>query len=404
MMDKLKALLLDPPRRDGKRRESSPAADRRANPRHTRHHTGSNRVNSSHAAANRIQVNRDLARRANPRHNTPPDTAAADEEKRQTMWMGAAAVGVILIAFFVISGDEIDQPIAINPVTLCPVDDDQIISKTYLLVDLSESLHQDQRSGLRNLLTTATNSLSTREFISVSEMRAMAEAPREKVAQFCKPDIENIGLAGTRIKENKCSDIVVKNENDFIANKNFSWPANVGGKSREKIVDACRKYSNFTAKVNTIADSYKVANDKQDQSFIIGAIEDIMVEADDDSSNESLDVRTRLIVFSDMLQNSDWFSQYKGKNANSDNWTTENLNKKREKAATQPKYSHMKTIPNNNFNEVLLCYLPSNKMLNTSIKEKQHRQMWKGYFEDSKFEHVDFSGCAVKTAAMMKKT
>ncbi len=383
-------MLLDPQHRDAGQQSdagqqnSSPATNRRTNPRHANSsRDGSSRTNPSRGGTSRGEHGR--ARGG----LTPLKANTTATENRQMMWLAAAVASIFIIALsFMFSGNRLDV-IPINPVTLCPVDEEHITSKTYLLVDLSEPLSGDQRAGLKDLLKSATDSMATQELISVSQMQAVLKAPRHKVTQFCKPDIQRIGQAGSRIKEDDCKSVV---------DKSYDWYKNVGDHARKEISTTCSRYLDFKKGVNVAALPYAAVNQEQNRSYIVGSIEDIIVDADDDSS----DVPTRLIVFSDMLQHAEWFSQYR---THPDDWTIENLRERRKNAIEQPKYRHMSTAPANNFKEVLLCYLPNDKMLNTSIKEKQHRQMWEGYFSDSRStKAVEFSGCAVATEAMMKKT
>ncbi len=358
MIQKLKTLLLDPQYQETN--QVSAQSDDRGS-RHRRSQRRRNRVR-------------------NPSELPPAGDVARNEDYKMA-W--GALIFLIPIALFILLGGNSSSAIAIDPVTLCPIEKEHIVRKTYVLIDLSETLSPKQRSWLRELLNAAAHNMATRELLSISQMQALQNNPRkEEDPPFCSPDVGRIGQAGDRIKPRDC---------DAIVDDKYTWPRNLGDATREDIHMACGEYLDLRGKVGQAAKRYKSVNLEQPLSYIVGGIEDIMEDANDEPSN----VPARLIIFSDMLQNAGWFSQYR---RNHGEWTIKNLRERRRNATA------MGAQPDNNFSEVLLCYLPSvhPTVLATARREKLHRQMWEGYFaETPKITSISASGCAVAVKALM---
>ena len=319
------------------------------------------------------------------RSRDKPQTGEVERtENYKVAWL--ALFPLALVAIFIVLGSNQPTKIAINPESLCPIENEHIARKTYILIDLSEVLAQEQRAWLHDLLKTAAENMTTRELLSISQMQTVQSDPRKEVQRFCSPDIRRIGQAGDRITNEDCPAILDPNEN-------FIWPRNLGDNTRKNITNACKNYLLLREKVSNASNRYKNVNVEQPYSYIVGSIEDTMEDANDDPSI----VPTRLIIFSDMLQNAGWFSQYRKKNHGE--WTIENLLERRRNA------TNMGPQPGNNFNEVLLCYLPNNHpIIVTTHAQKQHRQMWKSYFKKTaNFKHTEASGCAIATKELMRE-
>lgn len=292
------------------------------------------------------------------------------------------AILVAVVLSIVLSGNSYSA-IAVNPKNLCPIDTEHISGKTFVHIDLTERLNEEQRDALKATLETVAGNLRTREQLFISQMQTDSEAPRKEVQKFCSPDISRINVAGKRVTRADCPSIV---------SGEFRWARAVGKAVRDQITDACTNYAKLKKQVDKAAQRYSKVNVGQNRSYIIGGIEDVMHAADD----EPVGAPSRLIIFSDMLQNSKWFSQYR---TDSSQWTVENLKSLRAKATSMGKE------PRNNLSEVLVCYLPSeHRVLNSADKRNKHKSMWKEYFKyasKTKFRGVESDGCANAAIAMM---
>lgn len=332
--------------------------------------------------------NRHSRRQQNPRRSErgwsrdePQTKNTEHDENYKAAWW---ALGILLpVALFILFGSNRSAEVAIDPNSLCPVERAHIVRKTYILIDLSEPLAQVQRTSLQELLEVAAENMATRELLSISQMQTIQRDPREEVQRFCSPDIRRIGQAGSRIQTTDC---VAINKNSY------TWPRNLGDNTRKDIAAACEEYSRLQAKVHEASKPYNSVNLEQPYSYIVGSIEDAM----DDAASEPSTVPARLIVFSDMLQNAGWFSQYRRKTHGE--WTIDNLLERRRSAA------NMGPQPSNNFDEVLLCYLPNrHPIIATAFAKNQHRQMWGNYFSKTqKFKSTEASGCAVAAKELMR--
>ena len=227
---------------------------------------------------------------------------------------------------------------------------------------------------------------------SISQMQTTPTAPRVEVQRFCIPNISGIDAAGKRVKKEDCQE---------IAEDEFDWEQNrtrhVGKALREEITNACKEYVNLKAQVQQAAERYKDVNLEQNRSYIVGSIEDVL-----HASNPN--IPPRLIVFSDMLQNAKWFSQY---NTHPDDWTANNLNKLR-KSESAVKEMGGKPPANIKFGEVLLCYIPSaHPVLASARNRKAHEKMWKEYFKNKpipsfKFQATQASACATAAEVLLQ--
>lgn len=291
------------------------------------------------------------------------------------------AVPFVLVVLVLLSGESHDT-IAIKETNLCPANDKYVVGKTFVHIDLTEPLNRQQRKALKDMLASAADNLKTSEHLFISQMQTDFEVPRARVQDFCNPDISRINDAGKYVTPEKCPVI--------IANK-YRWAVSAGKELRQQIRRACIAYQSKQEQVVKAAERYEKVNVEQKKSYIIGGIEDVMHAANGGPVN----VPTRLILFSDMLQNADWFSQY---NTAVDDWTVEHLKAERNKMI------NMREVPDNNLSQVLVCYLPSaHRVLGPAKNLNQHKKMWREYFGKSKvFEWVDADGCAIAAAELMQ--
>ncbi|WP_423905712.1 hypothetical protein [Candidatus Spongiihabitans sp.] len=297
----------------------------------------------------------------------------------------AVFVPITLLILWLSNKQNVEIPL--NDFTLCPADERHISRKTYILMDLSEPLSELQQGELQKLIEVASENLQKHERISISRMEPDPDNPRVPLFNLCNSvDIKSITDAvGRSVYPKKdCHDII---------NKKFKFHPRVGDPTRERIRGICKDRDDLNKKIKDAVKTVPGGNTEQKRSYIIGSIEDII----SDASGGPRDVPIRLIVFSDMIQNANWFSQYREQHGS---WTIDNINQRRKKYAPD----HMKTPPKNNFDEVLLCYQPSSHtILKRAEKKNAHRGMWKEYFKGSIFLPVTLGGCPDAIAKMMEQ-
>lgn len=329
----------------------------------------------------------------------PEETPDSRRESRQRIRLGESDTenknkwGYVLIFVFIPItlliiwlALKTNLEIPLNPVSLCPNEQHNIIGTTYILIDFSEPLSKRQRNELRTLIVKTSASLQKHERLSISRMEPDRKNTRVSLHDFCNPaDLENIKKAVGR-------SIDPKRDCPAIVKKEFPFPKRVGEATSKLIHNICKNLDDLDKKVEDVIRMIPPINFEEPRSYIIGSIEDVMTDANDSPSGTR-----RLVVFSDMLQHADWFSQYEKRHGA---WTMDNIEQRRKKYAP----NHMKTPPQNNFDEVLLCYQPNGHAILKSARNKNaHRAMWKGYFKGSKFFHVNLGGCPGTIANMMKK-
>ena len=287
----------------------------------------------------------------------------------------------VFAAAILLSGNSRAKP-PLDPVTLCPADENHIPSRTYVLMDLSERLRPGQRHSLRRLIKASSNNLEAREQINISRLQSNQKRPRKELLSFCSPDIGYIEKSvGERISpEDDCRRIV---------SGEFRWPPGIGQNTRRRIRTTCESYSELQKRAEQATKTVPDANPEESRSYIVRALEDIMHEANAARNGG----RLRLIVFSDMLQNAEWFSQYIESH---ESWTTETLRDRRRNA------SGLGTEPENNFDEILLCYL-RNDFIGTAEQRVAHKKMWARYFSapKRKFRDTTSNGCGSMAEFMM---
>lgn len=310
------------------------------------------------------------------------------ENNSDNKWGYFLMVVFVPIALLVIwSGNKTSIKIPINPVSLCPNDSQHIVDTTYILIDLSESLSREQRNELQTSIEVASENLQKYGRLSISHMQPDLNNPRDHLSDLCNSaDLEDIKNAvGRSVDPSRdCPNII---------NGEFIFHNRVGKTMRDHIRNICKNLGDLDKKIKDAISTIPQTNPEQARSYIIGSIEDVMTDADSIPSTTP----TRLVIFSDMLQHADWFSQYRKRHGA---WTMDNINQRRKKYAPDL----MKTPPQNNFDEVLLCYQPnSHAILKSAENRNAHRTMWKDYFKDSIFSHVDWGGCPSAIANMMKK-
>ena len=317
-------------------------------------------------------------------------------------WWVAGIVGtltaLVLSILFTDSGTA--NPVTIDPVTLCPIDKQYIAQETYIHIDLSEPLSEDQRGLLKKLLTVAQNNrLAPRSLFSISQMQTKPNAPRVEVQRFCIPNLVDIDVAGSRVTREDCPDI---SEDEFDWNQDRT--RHVGLASQEKITAACKNYMGLKEKVQKAADRYEEVSLEQKRSYIVGSIEEVL-SASKHANNPR--IPTQLIVFSDMLQNAGWFSQY---NTKPDEWTVKNLKKQRKSDPAIKELGGKPPPANLKFNKVLICAIPSaHPFLASARNKKTHKEMWEGYLKNrivrsgsKNIQYIPASACAVAASALMR--
>ena len=319
-------------------------------------------------------------------------------------WWVAGIVGtltaLVLSILFTDSGTA-DQ-VTIDPVTLCPTDEQYIAQETYIHIDLSEPLDEEQRGWLKELLAVAQNNqLAPRSLFSISQMQTKPKAPRVEVQQFCLPNLTDIDVAGSRVTREDCPAIAEDEEEWWESNNKVR---NVGDAARKIITNACKKYVALKAKVQKAADRYAKVSVEQKQSYIVGSIEEVL-NASKHANNPR--IPTQLIVFSDMLQNAGWFSQY---NTKPDEWTVKNLKKQRKSDPAIKELGGKPPPANLKFNKVLICAIPSaHPVLASARNKKTHKEMWEGYLKNrivrsgsKNIQYIPASACAVAASALMR--
>ena len=301
-----------------------------------------------------------------------------------TVWKAVGAIVMVVLALSVlsvISGRNSNDTIAIKSSNLCPANDKYIVGRTFVHIDLTEPLNRQQRAALQAALRSVAVNLKTRERLIISQMQTDFAAPRKVVQDFCSPDISRISTAGKSVTRDQCPAIIAGG---------YRWARSVGEGLRQQIRRACEAYQKLQSQVVVAAERYAKVNVEQKKSYIIGGIEDVMHAA----NGKPINAPARLILFSDMLQNADWFSQYR---TASDEWTIERLKDLRIKTV------NMGELPDNNLSEVLICYLPSaHRALATAKSRNQHYKMWDEYFGRTKVFESDADGCAIAAAELMQ--
>ncbi len=321
------------------------------------------------------------------RKNHQPRSQGEGDEDNVNKWGYVLIVVFAFVALLIIwSGSQKSIEVSLNESSLCPVED--LAGTTYILMDLSTSLSDRQRSDLQALIEKTSENLKQHERLSISRMEPDQNNARVHLFDFCNPtyseDIKDI--AGRSINPKDCPAIIAKT---------FKFHPRVGEVNRERIYKICENRAKLDKKIKDAVKTIPERNNEQSRSYIIGSIEDVVRDANSGSG----DFPKRLVVFSDMLQNADWFSQYKKRHGE---WTLDNINQRRKNAP-----QHIKTPPANNFAEVLLCYqanADTDKILKRAEQKNSHRAMWEGYFAGGgTFRTGDPGGCSNEVIGMMKK-
>lgn len=315
--------------------------------------------------------------RINPSQGAHKD----NDENYKTAYIALAVL--FAFAIYILIGNEQDEEFPLDVATLCPVESKHITGKTYILMDLSEPLSFNQRQALRDLLKEASGSLRKDEQLIVSRMRPNPYRPREEMLSFCNSvDIGSIkDSVGRRVSIDDCS---------AILGGKFTFHRGIREEIRKRIRGVCENHGKVQGMTRKAVNAVPEANREQKRSYIVRNIEDII----NDANLEPGGIPTRLVVFSDMLQNSEWFSQYAPSRHGP--WTIENLTLRREKAL------YMGEAPQKNvLAAVLLCLLPNNTT-GTAKLENNHRLMWRSYFKGIRFVAVSYSGCAAAVKSVMR--
>ena len=295
------------------------------------------------------------------------------------------AVFAFIVLYIILSSSQKSE-VSLDK-SLCPVKD--IAGTTYILMDFSLQLSDEQRSDLQALIEKTSENLKQHERLSISRMHPDRNNTRVHLFDFCNP------IYSDSIKDIAGRSIDPEQDCPAIIAKTFKFHPRVGEVNRERIYKICENRAKLDKKIKDAVKTIPERNNEQSRSYIIGSIEDVVRDANSGSG----DFPKRLVVFSDMLQNADWFSQYKKRHGE---WTLDNINQRRKNAP-----QHMKTPPENNFSEVLLCYQSNrdtDRILKRTGQKNSHRSMWKDYFAGSDtFRTADPGGCSSKVIDMMKK-
>ncbi len=298
--------------------------------------------------------------------------------------MVAVFVPITLLIFWI--GNKENAEISLNDRTLCPTEERHISGKTYILMDLSEPLSKNQKTELKNLIKVASENLKRHERLSISRMEPDSNNPRVPLVDLCNSvDLDGIENAvGRSINASEHCPAIIK--------KTFQFHRRYGPETQERIRKICKNQDDLNKIIERAIETVPQINVEQPYSYIIGGIEDIMIDA----GGEPRGVPTRLVVFSDMLQNAAWFSQY----GNHEEWTINNLMRRRENT------DKMGAAPEHTFSKVLLCYQPNKHIGNNVKRLKKHKKMWEEYFEyfverTENFKPIDFGGCTEATESLM---
>jgi len=267
----------------------------------------------------------------------------------------------------------------LDAVTLCPINKQEIKAQRHILLDFSDPLTEMEREQVIRLVQSSTQALGTHESISLSILQNNINAPRVEAANFCNPiDKEQIADEVGRsmaVNSQTCNKIL---------GGDYSWPKRVSRETRKSIGQACRNNKAMEEKIqDLIAEIPDRRGKGQSRSYIIRGIEDIIFQ------NRRMPGETPkyLTIFSDMLQNAEWFSQYRTKFPN---WTIENL-----KTARRDATYILGEEPQNNVHHVRICYVQRKGVLSLYAHQEQHRKMWADYFKSSQVvEEREYTSCA----------
>ncbi len=267
----------------------------------------------------------------------------------------------------------------LDAVTLCPINKQEIKAQRNILLDFSDPLTKMEREQVIRLVQSSTQALGTYESVSLSVLQNNINAPRVEAAKFCNPiDKEKIADEIGRSVE------VNPQTCDKILEGNYPWPKRVSPETRKNIGQACRNIKAMDEKIqDLIAEIPDHKGKGQSRSYIIRGIEDIIFQ------NRRMPGETPkyLTIFSDMLQNAGWFSQYRTKFPD---WTIKNL-----KTARQDATYILGEEPQNNVHHVRICYVQRKGVLSLYAHQEQHRKMWADYFKSSQVvEEREYTSCA----------
>ncbi len=308
----------------------------------------------------------------NPRRDKKGHQRQIGNEAEDNNQLGYAMAAVlILIVLFIVWPPP--PRVIIDPETLCPAEEQHISGKTYILMDFSEPLSKGQQNELKGLIKVASENLKKRERLTISHMEPDPNNPSSSLPNLCNPVDPNYieDAVGRGVDEGKDCPAIIAGE--------FTFHRRVGEETRQNLRDFCKKRSELGKKIENAGEFIPRGNPEQSRSYIVGSIEDIMINANGEPSS----VPTRLVVFSDMVQNARWFSQYRD-----EDWTIERLRQERQKAA------NMGMPPEHVFSEVLLCYQSSRYIGNGARRKGKHKKMWEDYFEEAHiFKPIESGGC-----------
>lgn len=267
----------------------------------------------------------------------------------------------------------------LDAVTLCPINKQEIKAQRNILLDFSDPLTEMEREQVVRLVQSSTQALGTYESISLSILQNNINAPRVEAANFCNP------IDKEQIADEVGRSVAVNPQNcNKILGGDYSWPKRVSPETRKNIGQACRNIKTMEEKIqDLIAEIPDYKGKGQSKSYIIRGIEDIIFQ------NRRMPGETPkyLTIFSDMLQNAEWFSQYRTKFPN---WTIENLKTARRNAAYI-----LGEEPQNNVHHVRICYVQRKGVLSLYAHQNQHRKMWADYFKSSRIvEEREYTACA----------
>ena len=330
-----------------------------------------------------------------------PDAQSANNNDSLVVG-GIVCSAVIALAVMMLISTIVRGDVRVDPTTLCPLEVRNIPSKTYIHIDLSEPLVGEQRQWLQDLLGVAVaedSSIEKYSYFSISQMQTVPIAPRVQVEVFCIPDTRGINAAGKRVTKADCEEIA-EDEFDWEEKRNLR---HVGGALKKEITQSCKSFVSLKERVHGTANRYKKVQFGQSRSYIVGGIEDVMHASDFEDKPR---LPARLIMFSDMLQNAKWFSQYK---TLADDWSAKGLKKLRKSDAAIKEMGGKPPPSSWKFNKVLLCYLPSaHHILASARNQKAHRKMWREYFHNKVYRANDFaevnaSACAEAAKQLMEE-
>ena len=308
----------------------------------------------------------------------PPSKKKSPETKSGDIPL-CMAIAVLVIVVIIIMWPE-PPLIEVHESTACPVKEEFLAGTTYLLIDLSEKLSASQQQYLKDTRFNIADNLKDHEQINISRMQADKNSPTKRLDKFCKPDFSDLIKYGRSFPYKKDCKDVIKNS------KKYPWHPTINGKAaREQIKNACVRFQEFKER----AEKFEIPTDQGDEhSYIAEAINATIIYREREARKSKVSKPARLIMFSDMLQNTREFSQYphKGKKPDPNTWGVEKL---------------LDVIENvNPFDSVLACFLkPFQPNMQPQDIRLANEKLWNEFFDYGKISKGRYKYAAANECA-----